>query len=241
MSIDATAPPMLELTDVSVAYGQQVAVRHVDLVVNTGAVTALLGPNGAGKTTLLRAVAGLARCSDGQVRIEGADATGYPAHRRAKAGVCLIPEGRGIFRSLSVAENMQAFAKERRADTDEAFAAFPALTRRRSQIAGTMSGGEQQMLALARCFLAKPKVILLDEVSMGLAPLVVDQIFESIARIAEAGISLLIVEQYIDRALDLASQAYVLNHGDLVFAGNAADLSREDLLRSYLGGAPDPA
>jgi branched-chain amino acid transport system ATP-binding protein len=236
----STATPVLELLGVDVSYGPQTAVRNVDLVVHRGAVTALLGPNGAGKTTLLRASAGLQRTSRGRILLDGEDATRLSAHQRARRGVCLIPEGRGVFRSLTVSENLKALATRvkgvQQRPVDDALDAFPVLAERRAQIAGTMSGGQQQMLALARCFLSSPEVILLDEVSMGLAPMVVDQIFESIKRLAADGTSLLVVEQYVDRALDLADHAYVLSHGDLVYSGPADGLSRDELLGSYLGG-----
>ncbi|WP_432973824.1 ABC transporter ATP-binding protein [Dactylosporangium sp. CA-233914] len=231
----SSTAPVIELVGVSVAYGAQTAVRGIDLSVPGGAVTALLGPNGAGKTTLLRAIAGLQRCAAGQIRLDGTDVTKLAAHQRARQGICLIPEGRGIFRSLTVAENLKALAAPGVRRVDEALEAFPVLAERRRQVAGTMSGGQQQMLALARCFLTDPKVILLDEVSMGLAPLVVDQIFASIERLAATGVSLLVVEQYVDRALDLADHAHVLSHGDLVHGGPADSLSREELIGSYLG------
>ncbi|SHH06478.1 branched-chain amino acid transport system ATP-binding protein [Jatrophihabitans endophyticus] len=235
-----TAPDtdaLLTVDGVTVAYGQQVALRDVSLTVRRGSVTALLGPNGAGKTTLLRAVAGLQRPRSGRITFDGATITTRPVHARVRAGVCLVPEGRGVFRNLTVRENLlaQLPRSPRSRDIGPALEAFPDLAGRLSQAAGTMSGGQQQMLALARCYLSNPSVILLDEVSMGLAPLVVDQIFDSIGRLAAQGISLLLVEQYVDRALDLADHAYVLNRGEIAFAGAARDLSREALLADYLG------
>ena len=235
-----TTPEMatlLQVDDLTVAYGEQVALREVSLDVREGSVTALLGPNGAGKTTLLRAIAGLQRVRSGQVRLRDRDVTATSAHTRVRSGVCLIPEGRGVFRSLTVRDNLRTQIPRwsRSRDIEPALEAFPDLAGRLSQTAGTMSGGQQQMLALARCYLSNPSVILLDEVSMGLAPLVVDQIFESIGRLAAQGISLLLVEQYVDRALDLADHAYVLNRGEVAFAGPSKELSRESLLADYLG------
>ena len=237
MSVNVMTNDLLTVDSVSVAYGEQTAIRSIDISVRQGTVTALLGPNGAGKTTLLRAIAGLQACTDGRILLKGQDLRRVPAHKRARQGICLIPEGRGIFHSLTVSENLRSQFKpgDRDRDFSSALEAFPVLKDRLSQTAGTMSGGQQQMLALARCYLARPQVILLDEVSMGLAPLVVDQIFESIRHLAENGISLLLVEQYVDRALDLADQVYVLNRGSLVFVGAASDLSRDELIRSYLG------
>lgn len=227
----------IEVDDLVVSYGEQTALRGVTIEVREGSVTALLGPNGAGKTTLLKAIAGLQRTQSGSIKVGGKDVTKDPAYRRVREGVCLIPEGRGIFRGLSVRENLllQVPTWRRGTDIDKGLNAFPALKDRLSQTAGTMSGGQQQMLALARCYLSDPSVILLDEVSMGLAPLVVDQIFASIDELAAQGIALLLVEQYVDRALDLADVTYVLNRGTVVSAGSADDVNRDALVRDYLG------
>ena len=201
------------------------------------AVVALLGPNGAGKTTLLRVASGLLRPSAGQVLVDGVDATGWPPHRLSKAGVCHVPEGRGIFRALSVKDNIRLQASDD-VDLDPIPAvtqAFPRLGERLTQRAGTMSGGEQQMLALARAYVAGARTVLLDEVSMGLAPKIIDEIFEYLHKLAAQGAALLLVEQYVARALELADFVYILNKGRIQFVGEAHELGEEQILASYLG------
>jgi branched-chain amino acid transport system ATP-binding protein len=231
------APPALRIDGLDVAYGEHEVLRDVNLRIEQGTVAALLGPNGAGKTTLLRTIAGLLAPRAGSISLEGTDVTRKKASRRARAGICLIPEGRGIFRPLTVRDNLllQLSGREPAKGIEPALEAFPILAERLGQVAGTLSGGQQQMLALARCYLSGPSLILLDEVSMGLAPLIVDQIFESIGHLAARGISLLLVEQYVDRALEMASAAWVLKGGRIVFEGRAGDISRDDLVRDYLG------
>jgi branched-chain amino acid transport system ATP-binding protein len=228
----------LSLDRITAGYGAAVVLRDVDLTVPTGTVAALLGPNGAGKTTLLRAAAGLLRIQAGAVRSHGADLTGRPADDVARHGVCLIPEGRGVFPSLTVRQNLRLFAPERRsAEALERTADFfPALVRHLDQAAGSLSGGEQQMLALSRAIVSDARVILVDEASMGLAPIMVDQVFAFLARIAAEGASLLVVEQYVHRALEIASHVYLLNRGRIVFAGPPADLAADDLFRRYVTG-----
>jgi branched-chain amino acid transport system ATP-binding protein len=209
----------------------------VNLSVPDGAVVALLGPNGAGKTTLLKVMSGLLRPTSGRVLLDGADVTGASPFELARAGVCHVPEGRGIFPTLSVADNLRLQAPrsvDRRA-IDLAAAVFPRLEQRRNQLAGTMSGGEQQMLALSRAYVADPATVLLDEVSMGLAPLIVDEIFSYLRRLASEGISLLVVEQYVARALELADYVYILNRGRIRFAGEPAEVGDQTVLESYLG------
>lgn len=227
----------LELDGVTSGYGSTVVLRDVSLTVPTGRIVALLGPNGAGKTTLLRTAAGILVPSAGTVRIRGKEATRIAPNRRVKAGLCLIPEGRGIFRSLTVAENLRlqvpAWLKEK--SYEHVLDVFPVLRERLGQTAGTMSGGQQQMLALARAYLSQPHVVLVDEVSMGLAPRVVDQIFEALRTLAASGTSLLLVEQYVTRALELADEAVVLNHGEVVFKGAASELDQDQVMRGYLG------
>jgi branched-chain amino acid transport system ATP-binding protein len=238
MSATATAAPtVLEVKGLDVAYGEHKVLHDVNFKMEGGTVAALLGPNGAGKTTLLRTIAGLLGRQSGAVLVEGTDVSKLGAHRRARAGVCLIPEGRGIFRPLTVRENLllQIRGRGGAKSIEPALEAFPILAERIGQVAGTLSGGQQQMLALARCYLSEPKLILLDEVSMGLAPLIVDQIFETIGDLAKQGISILLVEQYVDRALDMAATAWVLKDGQIVFEGRADEVSREDLVRDYLG------
>jgi branched-chain amino acid transport system ATP-binding protein len=199
-------------------------------------VVALLGPNGAGKTTVMRLVSGTLRPVAGTILLNGLDVTHAPAHRRASSGICLIPEGRGIFRSLSVKENLELFRPTSSRDIalDEVLEVFPVLSTRLDQVAGTLSGGEQQMLALSRAFFTKPQIVLVDEVSIGLAPKVVDQIFEILRRLASEGVSLLIVEQYVRRALDLAATVYLLNRGEVVLSGSTQDVKYDDVAKAYL-------
>jgi len=232
--------PVLEFDGVTAGYGRTTVLRDVGFAVQPGTVTAMLGANGAGKTTVLRTAAGLVRPTSGEVRIGGTRANRRAPHQRARDGFCLIPEGRGVFRSLTVRDNLrlQVPPWRRGAAVDEAVEAFPVLGERLTQVAGTMSGGQQQMLALARAYLAKPRIVALDEVSMGLAPKVVDEIFASLRTLAEAGIALLIVEQYVHRALELADQVVLMDRGSTAYVGAAASLDDGELMRSYLGVAP---
>ena len=233
--------PMLELERVSVSYGPMRALSGVDLVVPEGCVVALLGANGAGKTTMLRTISGLIRPDRGRIRLRGKETSNRSPHTIAALGVCHVPEGRGIFRSLSVAENLSMAAYADVPGTpaqlvDQAVDLFPVLGRRLGQLAGTLSGGEQQMLALARALVAKPKLLLLDEISMGLAPLITQQLFETIRKSAAAGVSMLLVEQYVDAALDLADYGYVLQKGRIVDMGEPGDLRGSAALTdAYLG------
>ena len=228
---------MLELRNICAGYGTGRVLENVNLSVPDGAVVALLGPNGAGKTTLLKVMSGLLRPTSGSVLLDGVDVTGASPFELARAGVCHVPEGRGIFPTLSVADNLRLQAPrsvDRRA-VELAAAVFPRLEQRRNQLAGTMSGGEQQMLALSRAYVAEPATVLLDEVSMGLAPLIVDEIFSYLRRLASEGISLLVVEQYVARALELADYVYILNRGRIRFAGEPAEVGDQTVLESYLG------
>jgi branched-chain amino acid transport system ATP-binding protein len=228
---------MLELRNISAGYGTGRVLENVNLVVPDGAVVALLGPNGAGKTTLLKVMSGLLRPMSGRVLLDGVDVTGASPFELARSGICHVPEGRGIFPTLSVADNLRLQAPrsvDRRA-VELAAAVFPRLAQRRNQLAGTMSGGEQQMLALSRAYVAEPATVLLDEVSMGLAPLIVDEIFRYLRRIASEGTSLLVVEQYVARALELADYVYILNRGRIRFAGEPAEVGDQTVLESYLG------
>jgi branched-chain amino acid transport system ATP-binding protein len=228
---------MLELRGITAGYGSHTVLRDVNLVVPDNAVVALLGPNGAGKTTLLRVASGLLKPSSGRVLVDGVDVTGWPPHRLSQLGVCHVPEGRGIFRALSVKDNIRLQAKDDfKLDPVGAVAeAFPRLGERLAQRAGTMSGGEQQMLALARAYVAGAKTVLLDEVSMGLAPKIIDEIFEYLHRLAAQGAALLLVEQYVARALELADFVYILNKGRVQFVGESDELGEEQILASYLG------
>jgi branched-chain amino acid transport system ATP-binding protein len=232
--------PLLELDHVSVAYEGIRALSDVSLVVPQGCVVALLGANGAGKTTTLRVISGLVRADGGALRFGGRDISRLAPHAIAGRGVVHVPEGRGIFRSLTVAENllMATYARATTADgvIDHAVALFPKLGDRLSQLAGTLSGGEQQILALARAFMARPLLLMLDEISMGLAPIITAQLFAAIRQAAAAGISMLLVEQYVDAALQLADYGYVLEKGRVVDMGEPADLrTSAALTAAYLG------
>jgi branched-chain amino acid transport system ATP-binding protein len=230
---------MLELREVTAGYGSARVLNNVTLVVPAGAVVALLGANGAGKTTLLRVAAGLLPVQSGELLVNGRNVTGAPPHALVQHGMCHVPEGRGVFPGLTVRENI--VVQSRRGQEDAAIAkaaeAFPILGKRLGQVAGTMSGGEQQMLALAKAYVQSPSTVLLDEVSMGLAPIIVDEIFEFLARLAAGGASLLLVEQYVTKALALADYVYLLQKGEIVFAGEPGELDGEDLFARYLGHA----
>jgi branched-chain amino acid transport system ATP-binding protein len=229
----------LVLSNITAGYQDHVVLRDVSLTVPDHSVVALLGPNGAGKTTLLRVASGLIAPSAGTVTFDGTDLTGAPADAMARHGIVHVPEGRGVFPSLSVRDNLRL---QTPGDLDQRglaaiSAVFPRLGERIEQTAGTMSGGEQQMLALAHAYLAAPSVILLDEVSMGLAPLIVDEIFEHLGHLARAGTAMLLVEQYVARALELADYVYVLRKGAIEFAGEPGELGEDSILASYLGEA----
>ena len=228
---------MLELRNVTGGYGDTTVLRDVTIDVPDGAVVALLGPNGAGKTTTLRMASGLLRPKSGSVNLDGKDVTKRNPYQRAREGLCLIPEGRGIFPSLTVRENLTMYvAKSRQREAfDRAVDTFPVLGERRTQVAGTLSGGEQQMLALVRAYVANPKLVLIDEASLGLAPLVVDSIFAFIERIAAEGVSLLLVEQYITRALELASHVYLSTRARSSTRGRRTGSTRRRVFALYTG------
>ena len=227
----------LALEGVTAGYGETLAIRDVSLVVPQGKAVALLGPNGAGKTTLLSVISGLLKPRSGRVTADGADITRLPSDRRARLGLCHVTEGRSVFPGLTVRDNLRMFAPPGgEADAlERAVSAFPKLGKRLSQTAGTMSGGEQQMLALARVYSSQPDVILLDEVSMGLAPIIVDEIFAFLDRVAAEGTGMLIVEQYVAKALHLADYVYVMARGRMVLLGEPAELEGSDLFAHYLG------
>jgi branched-chain amino acid transport system ATP-binding protein len=218
----------LALRDVRVAYGPVEVLHGVSLDVPSGSLTTLLGPNGAGKTTLLSAVAGLHPVRSGQIRWSGREVSGMPPDDRARSGMLLIPERRGIFATLSVRDNLEVFAG-RRGDFTVAFDAFPVLGQRLDQLAGSLSGGEQQMLAMSRALLGQPQLLLLDEISLGLAPRVTRLLFDVVAKLAESGVTVVMVEQYLSDALRLADLVYVLSRGEVVFAGEPAELEGKDL------------
>jgi branched-chain amino acid transport system ATP-binding protein len=227
---------MFQLDNIVAGYAETTVLRGVSLTVPDSSVVALLGANGAGKTTLLRVASGLLRPTAGRMTLDGVDVTGHRPHQLAARGVCHVPEGRGIFPSLTVRENLSLQAGGGgKGALERAVQAFPRLGERLSQTAGTMSGGEQQMLALARSYIADPQVMLLDEVSMGLAPKIVDEIFEFLGRVANEGASLLLVEQYVTRALALADYVYLMNRGQIAYRGEPSELEDEDVFARYLG------
>ena len=227
----------LSMKGITSGYGTTTIVRNIDLNIKAGSVTALLGPNGAGKSTLLKTMSGLIRPMSGSVMIDGHDVSSLAPNKRANLGLCHIPEGRGIFPSMTVKENLELQAKpgEQSIAIEKGIAAFPILGERLMQRAGTMSGGQQQMLSMARAYTQNPRVILVDEGSLGLAPIVVDEIFSFLAGVAAAGAALLIVDQFVARALALATSAYVMTRGEIVFAGTSAELQRSDVFERYLG------
>jgi len=232
---------LLEVTGLEVAYGGIRAVKGIDLTVAKGELVTLIGANGAGKTTTLKALAGLLRPAAGTVRYEGLDITGTPAHALVRLGIALVPEGRGVFGRLTIDENLAMGAYARRdaavgADRDRAYGLFPRLAERRRQLAGTLSGGEQQMLAIARALMARPRLLLLDEPSMGLAPLMVQKIFETIRSVASEGVTLLLVEQNAKLALETCGRGYVMESGVIALADTAgALLVNPEVRRAYLG------
>ncbi len=232
---------MLEVNQLSVTYGDLRAVWDVSFRVNTGELVAIVGSNGAGKTTTLRAIHGLIPAAGGEIAFDGRRLTGEPSHRRVREGLALVPEGRRVFPAMSVLENLEiaAFASGARGDLrarlDEVFALFPVLGARHAQLGGTLSGGEQQMLAIARALMARPRLLMLDEPSLGLAPIVVERLYETIGRLREQGLTMLLVEQYVYGALDLADRAYVLETGRITRAGGGRELLRDDYVRkTYL-------
>jgi branched-chain amino acid transport system ATP-binding protein len=217
-------------------YGHSTVLRAVDLVAPGSRVTALIGANGAGKTTLLRVASGVLRSSAGTVTIDGEDVTRRPAYERVNRGLCYVPEGRAIFPSLTVRENLELHHRGTIADpVGRAVDAFPRLGERLQQIAGTMSGGEQQMLALSRAYISSPQYVLLDEVSMGLAPTIVAEIFDFMRKLAADGVGLLVVEQYVQHVLEIADLVYVLRKGEIVFAGQPIEMDADRLAEEYLG------
>jgi branched-chain amino acid transport system ATP-binding protein len=227
----------LHIEGLSCGYDGTTILRDVTLTVPPSTITALLGPNGVGKTTLLRAVSGLLPATSGSIFLFDDDVTKVSPHRRAERGLCHVPEGRGIFRSLTVRENLVMQAKKGEEDEaiDRAESAFPILGQRLRQTAGTLSGGQQQMLAMASAYVRTPRLMLVDEASLGLAPLVVDEIFAFIQRIAADGAALLMVDQFVTRALEMSSVAYVMRRGQITYSGPSRDLLDSELFSHYLG------
>jgi len=228
---------MLEVAGLTAGYGDTTVLRDVSLSAVAGSVVALLGPNGAGKTTFLRVISGLVKPVAGRVVFDGVDVTGASATQMAQRGLCHVPEGRGIFPSLTVRENLALFAPRGRvkASLDRAASAFPIVGQRLGQPAGSLSGGEQQMLAIVRAYIANPRLVLVDEASMGLAPLVVEQLFGFLAQLSSHGTTLVVVEQYVSQALDLADSVYLLANGSIAFSGGADELSGAEIFQRYLG------
>jgi branched-chain amino acid transport system ATP-binding protein len=240
MRSEHAPPPALELRDVTAGYGRIEVLHGVSLAVPAGSVYALLGPNGAGKSTTLQVCSGKIRPTAGCVHVAGTHVNGAAPEALARAGVCRIPEGRGIFPNLTVAENLRMFTYATSLSTREvqetAYARFPRLGERRSQLAGTMSGGEQQMLAMSRALVTDPGVLLLDEISMGLAPLIVAELYEVVRQLADEGISILLVEQFARTALAVADYAAVMTQGRIAMVGQPADVA-DFVSEAYLGGA----
>lgn len=232
---------MLELENVHTYYGNIHALKGISMKVEKGEIVTLIGANGAGKTTTLRTITGILRQREGKVTLNGEDLSQYKAHEIVYKGVCMVPEGRGIFGRLTVSENLDMGAYSRKdknfaPDLERIFSLFPRLKERRSQIAGTLSGGEQQMLAMARALMARPQLILLDEPSMGLAPVLVEAIFDTIVQINKEGTTVLLVEQNALMALSIASRGYVLQTGNIVLHDTAENLKKNEMVqKAYLG------
>lgn len=232
---------LLSLEKVVAGYGGIVAIKGIDLSVNSGEIVTLIGSNGAGKSTTLRTISGLLRARSGRITFKDRDITRMPPHRIVGLGISHVPEGRGIFHRLTVLENLQLGAFQRNdneidADLDRVFELFPRLKERARQTSGTLSGGEQQMLAMGRAMMARPQVLLLDEPSMGLSPILVETIFETIKTIREGGATILLVEQNAAMALEIADSAYVIESGAITISGTGKELARDERVRrAYLG------
>ena len=234
--------PLLSIEALSVAYGGIKAVKGIDLCVDRGELVCLIGANGAGKTTTLKGVCGLHPVSSGVVRYDGQDVTGHPAFELVRRGLAMVPEGRGVFGGLTIEENlaMGAYVRTDRggvaADLDRVFTLFPRLRERRRQTAGTLSGGEQQMLAIGRALMSRPKLLLLDEPSMGLAPLMVQKVFETVHAVSAEGVTILLIEQNAKLALEVSHRGYVMESGAITLTGDARTLLGDPAVRAaYLG------
>jgi branched-chain amino acid transport system ATP-binding protein len=238
----APAKALLQVEQLALAYGGIQAVKGVDLQVFPGELVSLIGSNGAGKTTTLKAITGGMRAQAGRIRYQGADIAGLGAWDLVRQGLCMVPEGRGIFGRMTILENLQMGAYIRddkagiEADIDKMFAIFPRLKERRDQLAGTMSGGEQQMLAMGRALMSRPTVLLMDEPSMGLSPIMVDKIFEVVQDVFAQGVTILLVEQNASRALSIANRGYVMESGIITMTGEAKQMLNDPRVRAaYLG------
>ncbi len=234
---------MLEVRSIEVSYGEFLALKGVSFTVQEGELVTIIGANGAGKSTILRAVMGLVKCRKGEIFFHGRDMTSSPSHQRARLGISLVPEGRKIFPDLTVTENllMGAYIQDRRAvqsRMEEAFGLFTVLRERQNQVGKTLSGGEQQMLAIARALMSRPRVILMDEVSLGLMPIYVEETFKVIENLHRQGVTILLVEQNARKALQAADRGYVLETGEIVLSDEARKLALNPLVKkAYLGGA----
>jgi branched-chain amino acid transport system ATP-binding protein len=233
---------LLEARNLHIGYGDAPAVWDVSLDVAAGEIVAVIGPNGAGKTTLINAIAGLLRCRQGELRFDGVDMTSVRAHDYCSHGIALVPEGRRLFAKMSVEENLElgCYLPAARAGRDQSlervYGLFPILRDKRAQLAGELSGGQQQMVAIGRALMARPRIVLFDEPSLGLAPTIVDDMFEIIARVRDEGAAVLLVEQNVLKALGIADRAYVLEQGRIVSAGLPDELLKQPLIReAYLG------
>ena len=230
---------LLKLSGLAIAYGGIQAVKGIELEVSAGELVCLIGANGAGKTSTLNCLGGLLKPSAGRITYQGQDLAALPAHERVRRGLALVPEGRGIFSKLTVEENLRMgayFRKLESGELEQAYSRFPRLHERRAQLAGTLSGGEQQLLAIVRALLGKPRLLLLDEPSMGLAPIMVEKIFGLIAEVTRDGVAVLLVEQNARAALALADRAYVMESGRITLSGPAAELASDARVRAaYLG------
>jgi branched-chain amino acid transport system ATP-binding protein len=240
----ADAAPLLVLDKLAVAYGEIRAVKGIDVVVGKGELVCLIGANGAGKTTTLKGICGTQPVRSGTVRYDGEDITGMPSFRLVRRGLVMVPEGRGVFGGLTIEENlaMGAYIRHDRAGIAEDLAGiydlFPRLHERRRQTAGTLSGGEQQMLAIGRAMMGRPRLLLLDEPSMGLAPLMVQKVFETVLAVAKSGVTILLIEQNAKLALEVSSRGYVMESGEITLEGDARALLRDPKVRAaYLGAA----
>ncbi len=237
-----TAPVLLQVQDVKVAYGGIQAVKGVSLEVREGELVSLIGSNGAGKTTTMKAITGLLPLGGGHIQLNGKTIDGQGPWDLVQQGLAMVPEGRGVFTRMTIVENLQmgAYIRHDNAaiadDIERVFTTFPRLKERRDQLAGTMSGGEQQMLAIRRALMSRPKVLLLDEPSMGLSPIMVDKIFEVIQEVSAQGVTILLVEQNASRALQIADRGYVMESGLITLTGNAHDMLHDPKVReAYLG------
>ena len=235
--------PLLVISGVKTFYGNIMALKGVDVDVYKGEIVTLIGSNGAGKSTTLRTISGLMKPKTGTIKFEDKDITGVSAHKIVGMGLCQVPEGRHVFSNMTVMENLQlgAYLRKDKAgisqDLEDVFKKFPRLLERKLQVAGTLSGGEQQMLAMGRALMSRPRLLLLDEPSMGLAPLLVKEIFNIIKEINESGTTILLVEQNAKMALDIADKAYVLETGRITLAGTAKELQNSEAVqKAYLGG-----